>query len=160
MKFEELLSRTRPEYKPPERLIALDPGETTGFALFENGTLIKTMQLATKSIPESVEILEPLFDRIKPTHIVYEDYKVYEWKSDSHSWSSLHTPQLIGCIETLCTLQKIPFSKRMAQHAKGFCTDKKLREWNYYEKGLRHGRDAIRHGCFYLLFANKSGKKS
>jgi hypothetical protein len=86
------------------------------------------------------------------THAVFENYQIYEWKNADHSWSQVPTIQIIGCIKTLCKQHKISYSSQTAQVAKQFCTDEKLQQWGYYKAGMRHGRDAIRHGCYFLLF--------
>ena len=114
----------------PRCLLALDPGETTGWAIFNQGVLKHSGQLITKTVEDSVEALRELFDEYPLTKIIYEDYKVYSWKSQSHSWDALHTPRLIGCIQTLGVLLKIPMSKQMAQQPKQFCDDKKLKMWD------------------------------
>ena len=82
-----------------------------------------------------------------------EDYKIYAWKTDTHTWATLHTPQLLGVIRTIAVLQGIPLETRMAVEAKTFCDNDKLEMWGLYKPGMRHARDAIRHGCFSLLFS-------
>ena len=84
--------------------------------------------------------------------VVMEDYKVYGWKTDQHAWAALHTPKFIGSIVALCYIHQIPYHMQMAQQAKGFCSDEKLEGWGYYDRGMRHARDAVRHGCYYTLF--------
>lgn len=147
----------------PKCLIALDPGETTGYAVFIDGKLLKreTTQLATHTIAISVPLLMNRLKQLsmytypQQTRVVYEAYRVYAWKAQGHSWDTLHTPRLIGCIQTLCTLLDIPIISQMAQQPKQFCTDQKLKLWGYYQPGMRHARDAIRHGCYYILFNHK-----
>lgn len=162
MKFIEFFRLTRPNMDPPERLLCYDPGETTGFAIFEYGELIHSSQLDTHTIKSGIRtLLRTLYNidgsiyaspKSKVTQIVYENYKVYNWKTDSHAWSNLHTPKLIGALEALAHMKLMPTYTQMAQQPKGFCTDKKLEEWGYYKAGLKHARDAIRHGCYYMLF--------
>ena len=145
----------------PDQLLALDPGETTGWAFFSAGVLTSSGQLATRTIAESILEVDKLIKHLFAWHstapaparmIVFEDYKIYAWKTDQHTWASLHTPQLLGVIETLALVLGIETRRQMAMHPKQFCTDDKLKMWGYYVKGQRHARDAIRHGCYYLLF--------
>ena len=140
-----------PDPALPVDLVALDPGETTGYAHFHAGKLVSSSQLPTHRIKVSVPILQKV---ILPSTslVVYEDYRIYAWKTESHAWASLHTPKLLGVIETVAHLTDTPTFTQMAQQAKQFCTDQKLKEWGYYQPGLQHARDAIRHGCYYLLF--------
>lgn len=85
--------------------------------------------------------------------VIYENYRVYAHKLERHSNSEVYTLRLVGVIEYLCDVKhKIPYYNQMAQQAKGFVTDDKLKKWGYYRQGLRHARDAIRHGCYFLLF--------
>lgn len=138
----------------PKTLLALDPGETTGYALFKYDHMVEAGQLATHNVYAGVDLLEEMLKKHQPDMVVYEDYRVYAWKAQSHSWETLHTPRFIGAIQTLTYLRQIPVLAQMAQQAKMFCTDQKLQQWDYYQKGQRHARDAIRHGCYYLLFNN------
>jgi len=150
--FCTFLKRANPKQEPVKTLLSLDPGETTGFAVFERGHLGKCLHLRTKPIDEGVDGLNSLIGAIKPDVIVYESYRVYGWKTEQHAYSDLHTPQLIGAIQTIARLKSIPVHSQSAQVAKQFCTDMKLKEWGVYERGFKHGRDAVRHGCYFLLF--------
>lgn len=137
------------EWEPPARLMSLDPGETTGWAFFEGGDLADSGE--TGPDDTMIETHDLIYD-LEPDMLVIEDYKIYGWKANTHQWSSLFTPRLIGAIELTCILYDIDIHKQMAQEAKGFCTNKKLKQWNYYKTGKPHVRDAIRHGCYWLVF--------
>lgn len=140
------------DFVPPKYMIALDPGETTGYAEFRNGELVKVSQLITKTVKQFTEVLSVILSREDyPDMIVYEDYRIYSWKSEHHAWQALHTPQAIGALKALATLKCIPLYTNLAQQPKAFCTDDKLKMWGYYST-QRHGRDAVRHGTYYLLF--------
>lgn len=139
------------------KLLALDPGETTGTAVFDVLDIsvgVTGDQIKTWPIESAVENLANLLYRVSPRIVVMESYQVYEWKTDTHSWSNIPTLQVIGCIQTLCIQREIPFRFQTAQIAKTFVTDEKLEAWGMWHKGLRHGRDATRHGCYYLLFGD------
>lgn len=150
--FLELVQKHR-GYIPQVRLLCLDPGETTGVAVFDKGQLLGYRQAATGDLTMGTEAMNELILLERPQLIVMEDYKVYGWKVKQHSWASLHTPQLLGTITTLALLAGIPIERRMAQEPKTFCTDTKLEEWGLYKPGMRHARDAIRHGCYAYLFS-------
>jgi hypothetical protein len=141
------------------RILALDPGETTGFAVFDSlpkagrrVDWVEIDQVKTGNPEEAVEALVRLFDECRPDRVVYESYHVYDWKKEQHVWSPVFTVQVIGCIWTLCRLRKIPFSTQSAQNAKGFWTDDMLTKYHLYQRGLRHGRDATRHALHFLCF--------
>lgn len=151
--FKQLLESHAKNDIPP-RLLALDPGETTGLAFFESGDLKDFKQLPTKNMVDAPRLFKDSFDYYKPDIVVFEEYRVYAWKTQTHSWSDLHTSRVIGSLETLCYIAspRIPYTRQSAQQPKQFCTDNKLKHWNFYQPGQKHARDAIRHGCFYLLF--------
>jgi hypothetical protein len=138
------------------RLLALDPGETTGWAIFQTHAVVPSTDCGQiKTWPESdaVKELDELIPYYRPTLVVYESYHIYDWKSDSHKWSSVHTLQVIGAIWTICELHNVLYTTQTAQNAKGFWTDEKLKMFpKLYKPGVRHGRDATRHGLHYLCF--------
>lgn len=141
------------------RLGCFDPGETTGLAIFqatgEKVTLEQVHQLQTWGIDKAVKSFETVLLTNQLDAIVYESYRVYGWKTDEHSFSDIPTLQIIGCLKTLCVQQGIPFFDQSAQVAKQFVSDEKLERWGFYREGLRHGRDAMRHGCYFLTFGPK-----
>jgi len=147
------------------RLITFDPGETTGWSIWDKQQLIDCGQLATFPVVDCVHMLHQWIEA-KSTDfvtmgksgmlateaqvkVVIEEYRVYAWKTDDHAHSDIHTARLIGCLETLLTLRGIRYQMTGAGLAKGFATDEKLKAWNLYRPGQRHARDAIRHGCYF-----------
>lgn len=155
MDFEILCNKVnRGEKRKPfmGSLLALDPGETTGVAIFQQGKLIETSQESTKEIKSALITIAPILNRDGFDAIVIEEYRIYSWKAKDHAWSDLHTSRLIGAVELMCAMHNLPLFKQSAQIAKQFCTDKKLKEWGYWQRGQVHARDAIRHGCYYILF--------
>lgn len=134
-------------------VIGLDPGETTGVCWFVGPTLQAAQQIIGLDVPSAFQRVKTYILAVKPDIVVMEDYKIYAWKTKDHTWASLFTPRLIGAIECLCNELRIPLVKQMAGLAKPFCTDERLREWGFWQRGERHSRDAIRHTCYYLLFS-------
>lgn len=144
-------------------LLALDPGETTGWSVWyckpgEDDVMIACGQLPSWPLQTFVPGFKFLISKYGPTRIVYEQYRVYEWKTESHAWSDVPTLRIIGSLETILLLQDIPFSNQSAQVAKQFVTDDKLKSWNLYERGQRHSRDSMRHACYFLCFGVTSQK--
>lgn len=168
--FAELLRLNRGNCKVPKRLLCLDPGETTGWALFENGELTRWGQIPTvKNEIIYWDILDVLFTSTDPDYVVCEDYRIYQHKLARHSFSPVLTLRLIGGIDMKCTHGwfraqlnpsypehcTCPIHYQMATTAKTFCTDERLKQWDFWQENMRHARDAIRHGCYFLLFYNK-----
>ncbi len=150
--FKTLLKTIRPEdWTPPEHILVFDPGETTGWAYFVNAEFDGAGEIGPDNVQaQSLDIME-LLDDLGPQAVICEDYRIYAFKAKSHSWSSMHTSKLIGAIEALCTIRRTPFVLQGAS-SKQFCTNRKLQSWGYYQKGSPHMNDAIRHGCYWLLF--------
>lgn len=152
-------------------LLALDPGETTGYALFEatetDVILRDAGQLETwpfektlTSFEEALTQAFPIRKEDEPTHhgrdvVLFESYNVYAHKLQQHTHSSVPTIQIIGCLQTLCFQRKLVHCTQTAQVGKGFCKDDKLKTWGFYLEGKKHARDATRHGCYFLLFGHK-----
>ncbi len=148
------------KHSPPKHVLAFDPGETTGFARFEDGYLTWSEQLNTPTVMSSATMLNRLITagpygqdgRYILPEVVVENYQVFKWRAKQHVGDTLHTPRMIGCIETICALKNISLTKQTPQNAKTFVTDDKMKAWNMYVPGQPHARDAIRHGIFYVLF--------
>ena len=155
MSLKELAGKINPNYFHG-KLVCFDPGETTGLAIFDDLTLRNAEQLVTKDLRDGSRDINSVFDTYiregDDVRVIIEDYRVYGWKTEQHAWAGLHTPKLIGAIIALCTIYDVPFHMQMAHQAKQFCTDEKLKTWGLYKSGLKHARDAIRHGCYYSLF--------
>jgi hypothetical protein len=145
-------------------LLALDPGETTGWSLWtstqEHIILLDSGQLKTWPMDAATDGLWKLLIDHQPNFITYEAYNVYSWKRDQHVGSDVPTIQVIGCIQTLARMRSIPMNTRNAQTAKTFVTDDKLRAWGFYSRGQRHSRDSMRHGLYYIMFGHKDDKET
>lgn len=158
MDFPELAVKLRiqkglPEIFTDHATLCFDPGHTTGWAIFNQFDLTSSGEIDTNDIAKATNEVELLISEYQPDIIVIEDYRVYKWRAKHHAGSDMLTTRVIGCIETLALICHVPdVIKQPAHVAKGFCTDQKLKEWNLYKKGEKHARDAIRHGCYYLIF--------
>jgi hypothetical protein len=163
--FKELVDSVRvakgtdPNRLKDQHVLCFDPGHTTGWAVFYNNELLESGEIQTKSQIDVLTNADPLYGRYKPTVVVMEDYRVYKWRKDHHVGSEMLTTQVIGGLELLAVQNWIyHIIKQPAQVAKGFCTDKKLKDWGFWQSGERHARDAIRHGCYYILFGSVQKK--
>jgi hypothetical protein len=158
MEFKVLALKVRTQRKLPEisdihTTLCFDPGHTTGWAAFSQFDLISSGEIDTDDMSKATHEVELLISEYQPDVIVIEDYRVYKWRAKHHAGSDMLTTRVIGCIETLAIMCQIPHIVKQPAHiAKGFCKDIKLREWDMYQKGHKHARDAIRHGCYFLLF--------
>ncbi len=151
MKFQELT--TKMETPRNETVLALDPGHTTGYAVFEDYELLEAGEIDTSSMESAVKEIDLLIGLWAPHTVVMEDYRIYKWRAKHHIGSDMLTTRVIGCIETICIQESVHnIFKQPAHIAKGFCTNAKLKEWGFYQSGDKHASDAVRHGCYYILF--------
>jgi hypothetical protein len=139
------------------RLLSLDPGEMTGWTVWdcipgEDDVRIAHGQLACWPMSDFVPNFTWLLDTYQPTQVVYESYHIYDWKLDTHSFSDVPTLRIIGGMETCLIQRSISYTYQTAQVAKGFVTDDRLKQFGYWETGLKHSRDAHRHAIYYLCF--------
>lgn len=146
---EHLKRAGRSRKAPPASLLCLDPGETTGWALFRNGRLTGSGQFKVTDL----KLFEQLITKFDPTLIICENYRVYPWLLKQHSWSEIPTVRYIGIIQYIADVRGTPVRMQMAQMAKVYCTNNKLKRWGLLQVDKKHANDAIRHGCYYLLFA-------
>lgn len=158
--IKALQSKKHSNISPINRLIkpivALDPGETTGIAVWDpSSKVILLAQLDTQEVGEGFDSIAHVInylaaDRPSLEHVRYEDYRVYGHMTETHAFSDLHTARVIGAIEVACHLAQVPWTKCLAMHAKTFWTDEKLKMCNVYNRGMRHARDAERHLLRYM----------
>lgn len=151
--YEELL-RSRGIF-PKGRLLSIDPGMTTGWSVWVDGCFDGGGQIQTN--PDIT--LLPLVDFIKeisPEEIVMEKYTIYQSKLKQHSGSDVPTLRLIGAIELICEIRKVPITYQSAGQAKQFCNDSKLVAWGLWREGKKHMHDSIRHALYYFLFSSRS----
>ena len=159
--FDKLVAKTRgPNWTPPNTLLALDPGETTGWAVFLDGRLTSSGEIKYESENQVLLDIYELMKADRNDYVVAEDYRIYAHKKDSHTWDALFTPKLLGAIQLICALEETPLILQMASTGKGFCKDHKLKIWGMYQEGQRHARDAIRHGAHALLFSEELGERT
>lgn len=143
-----------------DRIIAFDPGETTGCCMLVGDQIVWSKQLDTSTVPLGGELIHnllmnELLGSAQPIIVVHEIYRVYSWHKEDHVWAKLHTPRLIGAIELSCQLNGLPLHGQTPQVAKNFCTDSNLKDWGVYERGNPHARDAQRHAIYYAMFGSE-----
>lgn len=134
----------------PTRIIALDPGQTTGWAIInvEDGT-IQLIEFGTTKDLTLVEIVDKL---IAADVIVYEGFWLRPDKArlGHFDWYENVTEQVIGSLRTICKLNgkeelvKQQPSQKLPGYAFAGLT---------YKKGAKgkHWQDALAHACFYAV---------
>jgi len=145
--FDTLVHKTRNDKFIPITTLALDPGDTTGIAVFSGTELVHA-----EEVMGDHATMAGLFNRFQPTVVVAEEYRIYETHARVHIHSTVPTLRLIGGIEMLCHLSAIPLYMYGAGRHKPFSTDDKLKAWGFYQNTYRHANDAIRVGMYHIIF--------
>lgn len=135
---------------PTFKMVTFDPGGTTGWACFQGIDLTACGQFEI----DYGKNIKAILDGYTPDVVVCENYKVYAHKISANVGKEVQPSELIGVIEYLCNERDIPVVRQMAFQAKGWAKDTKLRAWGLWQKGMKHSRDAIRHGLYFLFFGD------
>lgn len=125
--------------------IAIDPGDTTGFAEFDNnGDLLGMGQIEEAHFQDWV--LNTINDSLRA--VIIEDYKILAHKAKAHSWSRVPTIKKIGVIESACLIHGV---KSVLQantvKATGYAWGGIVPASNH---NVSHQLDAFAHGVYYL----------
>jgi hypothetical protein len=142
------------------RWIAIDPGESTGWALWEGDELL---QAGTTSSWEFVDALDAalrgpgpvaapalVWDFQNVEKIVMEDWALYPWAAQALIWDRQLTVRLIGAIMLLARQYGIEL---VMQPAKIKDSAEAGGAESYFLRPLhpnRHANDATRHGAYYI----------
>lgn len=109
------------------KILAIDPGETIGFVLLDDGQLAEHWEwggrLPAKDDPDFWPIFVTVFVSVlsgsEPQAVVIEDYRIYADKANMHIGNRLFTAELIGAISALCaavappvSIHRLPASKK------------------------------------------------
>jgi hypothetical protein len=138
------------QYVEPLRILAIDPGGTTGWALADSVEHVHGDSIRSTGQCDS-ELVWQLLSQIKPKLIVYErfDYRPMKIKVD------LTPVEVIGVIKEYARQQEIPTIPQGQAEPKFSFDNKELRELGAYQTALPHANDAIRQLFYYMEFGRK-----
>lgn len=136
----------------PNRLVAVDPGVTTGLAIYED-SLYTT--LAIKPVTQVMEVVLKGYITAVPhgivtvgfpnTLVVLEDFNT----AGAISEHGLHTVRLIGAIEFACHLYSIPLILQFPGERKKFIEQAKDMLVTMKPHFQEHDKDALAHLLLY-----------
>lgn len=132
------------------KIIAFDPGGTTGFAV---GYLDEEKGILSIRADEHKFDHNMLFAQlviVKPDWVITESF---EYRSRARTGLELISSELIGVIKLYAQQSECGFSEQTASTGKGYYTDAKLKTDGLYEKGKPHAMDALRHLLHWYTFA-------
>lgn len=125
--------------------IALDPGETTGWAKFDaEGNIMAYGQFT--QMDQTKWLTTHVTEKIKA--VIVEDYRNYSWQKQAR-WSRNQTSKNIGAIEMICQMRGISCVLQPAN----------VKVIGYKWAGLgeapsnhniSHQYDAVAHGTYWL----------
>ncbi len=123
------------------KILALDPGVTTGFAALGLNDAVKADQVRCDH--------RAFYDFLvgyNPDTIVFERF-VYQRRDKVELWPV----EVIGVIRLYAEQFEVPLFAQTPSQAKNLWTDEKLRKIGLYHTGLVHGMDAVRHLLYHLV---------
>lgn len=133
-------------------ILALDPGETTGYA-WATIEEQKVTEINAGQGEYSEYDLYLMLSAISPTAIIAESF---EFRQRARTGLVLMSRNLLGVSRLWAELHGVFYSEQSASQGKSFFTDDKLRAMEAYKVGLQHARDATRHLFFWLAFGRGS----
>jgi hypothetical protein len=153
------------------RIIAIDPGPTTGICIYDhfemsdrsNAFLVKPGydkrefmfdQVNVNSAAQYLWFWEQLnfWCNNPDTHVVLERFNFR--KDERDRTKIIYTPaEIVGIVRLWCQKNNVHCELQMASEAKaGFWDDDKLRRLGLYKSGSKHAMDALKHCMQYLTF--------
>lgn len=132
-------------------IVALDPGTTTGIAVYQNGKY-RAFETRSENYPHPHESLYDILSALKPKVLVYEQFH-FRQGMDGAVFKGI---EYIGVIELWAQLNYVDVSTITTSDGKGFWDDKKLKAVGVYQKSLGHGMDATRILFRYRMKTDKT----
>lgn len=135
------------------KLIAIDPGKASGFAVFdisdpEHPAIVYSAELEQFETVSFVH--SALAEAASDYEVVMEEFKItpQTGKNSPAGWSL----EIIGAIRYFCELYEVPFTLQPPSKAKSFVPNERMKAIGVWHRGGEgHARDALRHGVLYLV---------
>lgn len=136
------------------KVVAFDPGKTTGFATgeIEKYTTIPSVLLVTSAQAQLTHTdLYEFLTNYEPNYIICERF---DFRMEARTGLELISRELIGVINLYTDIKKCTLVMQTPAQAKGFWTDKKLLANHLYRRGNDHANDAMRHLMYWYKFGS------
>lgn len=136
-----------------KRVIALDPGGTTGVAavVYDVPIDVQEQEFTTLHIgphEHHADLWNKLY-LFRPTKIVCESFEFRQNKQRDNI--NLMSKEYIGLVKTFSAITNTPVVFQTAAIGKGFVSDEKLKAMGLWVPGKKHAMDAMRHLITYLV---------
>lgn len=139
-------------YEATMRVIALDPGGTTGWATYTEYTDREPEWACAHIGPEEhhVDLYEFLeIQHCRNTTVVCESFEFRQNRQRDNI--NLMSREYIGIVKLFGKQRNVPVVFQTAGLAKGFVTDEKLKKMGLWAPGHKHAMDARRHLVYYMV---------
>lgn len=132
------------------RILSIDPGKTSGVALFKEGKLLETLEADENYLLDYITYFANEIDIV-----VIEAFVHYPWRKN-HAVHSYYTAELIGKIKLKASMHNLKVAIQPAL-IKKVVSDEVLKHFGFtkYLKKSSHIKDALRHGLYYLKYRKK-----
>jgi hypothetical protein len=135
------------------KIIALDPGGTTGWASYTDFTDERLAKFACGQIGPD-EHHEELFSDVLLAGTGYEVEIVcesFEYRNANRPGLVLLSKEYIGVAKLSATMFSRPYTEQTASKAKGFVRDSHIKKLGLWSVGNKHAMDAMRHLIYYMI---------
>jgi hypothetical protein len=122
--------------------IGIDPGETTGVAIWMGVPMQRPLEWCAQLRENSTVVAAITGFLDVDTVVACERFMI---GSRTHKKKRTHAPDIIGDVRGLCERRGATFLEQNASDAKSFATDDLLRNVGWYVTGKGHAMDAARH---------------
>lgn len=133
------------------KIVALDPGVTTGFAVGHINDGEMTVRAGQEAW--SHQELWAQLHLAEPDAIVCESF---EFRNNARKGLILYSVELIGIVHLFCSPSyrnpSVALYMQTAAKGKGYYTNTHLQATGVYVRGIPHGMDAVRHLLHWYTF--------
>lgn len=128
-------------------ILALDPGETTGFAVleYESPNNNHTAPVETGLLAKWRGI-DSLVEKYDPIAIVIEQFMLYPGRARVFSFAPIVAAEVIGAAEYIADNYNVQICRQSASVGKSI----RLNEELFRSLRTPHEKDAVKHGVAYL----------
>jgi hypothetical protein len=138
-----------------KKILSLDPGGTTGWALWQ--TRKGNLDDYTVGHLGPGDHHAELWSMIRELCKVPDDFRIvcesFEFRQGDHNRHKivLDSKEYIGVVKLMSQLYDIPVVFQTASVGKTFCTDEKIKALDLWTPGMKHAMDALRHLITYQV---------
>jgi hypothetical protein len=123
------------------RVVSLDPGGTTGYAIAYIGEPKALFFSYAQHAWREGQLWDALM-KLRPDWLICESF---EYRQNSRAGLDLTPAHLIGVVRLFAEKSGCKLHMQTASTGKAFYSDSTLKKFLIYNRSYAHGRDAIRH---------------